>query len=91
MLGNAAGLVAHHIGLAQGVEQGRLAVVHMTHNRHHRRPRLQILLLVRLACKAHLHVGRGNALQAMTELLDHQLGGIGVYGLVDRRHDVHLH
>src|SRR3546814_10405562 len=34
---------------------------------------------------------RSDSLDAVTELADHQFGGIGIDGLVDGRHDAHLH
>ena len=41
MLGDAAGLLAHHIGRADGVEQRGLAVIDMAHDGDHRRARLR--------------------------------------------------
>ena len=43
MLGDAAGLLAHHVGRADGVEQRGLAVIDVAHDGHHRRARLQVL------------------------------------------------
>ena len=39
VLGDATRLAGHDVGLPDVVEQGRLAVVHVTHDRHDRRPR----------------------------------------------------
>ena len=41
VLGDAAGLAGDHIGLADGVEQRRLAVVDVAHDGDHRRTRLE--------------------------------------------------
>ena len=41
MLGNAASLRVGHMGAADGVEQRRLAVVHVSHDGHHRGSQLQ--------------------------------------------------
>jgi NhaP-type Na+/H+ and K+/H+ antiporter len=46
VLGDPAGLARHHAGLAQRVEQRGLAVVDVTHDRHHRRPRQGAFALV---------------------------------------------
>ena len=49
MLGDAAMLLGRHVGAANGVEQGGLAVIDVTHDRHHRRARQQrAFLLFRL-------------------------------------------
>ena len=42
MLGNAAGLAFRHTGEADGVQKGGLAVIHVAHNRDHRRPRCHL-------------------------------------------------
>ena len=46
VLGDATGLAGDDVGRADLVEQGRLAVVDVTHHRDHRRPRLLVLLVV---------------------------------------------
>ncbi len=78
MLGDAAGFLADDIGGADGVEQGRLAVIDMAHDGHHRSARLQVLFAVLLADEAFLHIGLRDAANAMAELLGDQLGGVGV-------------
>ena len=46
MLGDAAGLAGRHLGLADGVEQARLAVVDVAHDGDHRGPPLEVFGLV---------------------------------------------
>src|SRR5439155_693161 len=46
VLGDAAGLAGHHVGFPDAVEQLRLAVVDVTHDRHDRRARLEERLVV---------------------------------------------
>ena len=50
-----------------------------------------MLLGVGLAAQADLDVALGDAPQAMAELVDDELGGVGVDHLVDGRHHAHLH
>src|SRR5919202_1241214 len=45
VLGDAAGLARHHVGVADGVQQLRLPVVDVTHDGHHRRTGLPVLLV----------------------------------------------
>ena len=45
VLGDAAGLVAHDVGLADRVEQAGLAVVDVTHDGHDRRPGDEVLVV----------------------------------------------
>ena len=91
MLRDAAGFAAGDIGLAQRVEQRGLAVVDMAHDGDHRRARLERLGQVLLAAQPDLDIGLGDAPQAVSELGDDQLGGVGVDDLVDRRHHAHAH
>ena len=46
---------------------------------------------VRVAAETDLDVGFGDALDLVAELRHQQFGGIGVDGLVDRRHHAHAH
>ena len=91
MLGDAAGLAGRDIGFAQRVEQRGLAVVDMAHHGDHRRARLQRLFAVLLAAQADLDIRLGDPAQAVAELGDDELGGVGVDDLVDRRHDPVAH
>ena len=91
MLGDAARLARHDVGLAQCVQKRRLAVIDVAHDRHHRRTWDQRCFVVGLAPEPDLDVGSRDALGAMPELAHHQFGGIRVKRLIDGRHDVHLH
>ena len=62
MLGDAAGFAAHHIGLADGVEQRGLAVVDMAHDGHDRRARTAASPDRRPRRTGLLDVGFGDAL-----------------------------
>ncbi len=90
MLGDAAGLAAHHVGLAQRVEERGLAVIDMAHDGDDGRPRDQRFGLVALiAAQSDLDVGLGDAADLVAELGDDDLGGVGVDRLVDGRHHAH--
>ena len=86
VLRDAAGLAGHHVGLADGVEQRRLAVVDVAHDGDDGRARLLILLVVGLADEAFLDVGLRHALGRVAELAHDQLGRVGVDHVVDLVH-----
>src|SRR3954453_15610092 len=56
VLGDAAGPPRHHVRVADGVQQLRLAVVDVTHDGHHRRARLPVLRLA-LVTEGEVEVG----------------------------------
>ena len=91
VLGNAAGFVGRYVGIAEGVQQRRLAVVHMAHHRNNRRPGNQSRILVLFALEAEFHIGFGDAFQLVAEFGDQQFRRVGIDGLVDGRHHVHFH
>ena len=91
VLGDAARLARRDVGIAQRIEQRGLAVVDVAHHGHHRRARLQILGPVLDALEADLDVGLADPLGLVAELAHDQLGGVGIEGLIDGRHDAHLH
>ena len=91
MLGNAAGLLRDDVGRADGVEQGRLAVIDMAHDGDHGRTPLQIFGVVVRADEAFFDVGLGNAPHSMPEFLGDELGGIGVDHIGDLVHVAVLH
>ena len=91
VLGDAARLAGHHVGLADGVEQRRLAVVDVAHDGDDRRARLQRALFVLLADEARFDVGLGHALGRVAELLHDELGGVDVDHIVDLVHRAFFH
>ena len=91
MLGDATRLAGRHISMAQRVQQAGLAMVDMAHDRHHRRPRLEIGHGIARTFQAKLDIGIGDAAGAMAEFGNHQLGGVGVDRLGDGRHHAQLH
>ena len=78
MLGDAARLAGDDIGLADRVEERRLAVVDVAHDGDHRGARLEILDRVGGDEQARLDVGLGDAADAVAHLLGDDLGGVGV-------------
>ena len=86
VLRDAAGLAGHHVGLAQGIEQRRLAVVDVAHDGDDGSARGERIVAVFAAGKPLLDVGLGNALHRVAELLGEQLRGIGVDDVVDGVH-----
>ena len=91
VLGDPAVLTAGDIRLAQGVEEGGLAVVDMAHDRHNRGPGLQGLVPVIGPEEAFLHVGIRHTLDRVTELGGDQLGSIAVDHVVDLQHHALAH
>ena len=91
MLGDAAGLAAGDVGLAQRVEKRGLAVVDMTHDGYDGRARLKHLRLVGVAAQPDLNIGFGDPVRPMAEFGDDQLGRVRIQDLVHRRHDAHAH
>ena len=79
MLGDAAGLAAGDIGLAQRVEQRGLAVVDMAHDGDDRRARLEHRPRSSASPRRPISTSDfGDAAQAVAEFGDDQLGGVGV-------------
>ena len=91
MLGDPAGFARDDAGLADRIQKRGLAVVDVTHDRDDRGARLQILVLVLDLIDHLLDIGIRNADSAVAEFVDHQLGGIGVHGLVAGDHQAHAH
>ncbi len=91
MLGDAAGLAGDDVGLAHGVEQRRLAVVDVAHDRDHRgtldevlRGVLELRLLVDV-------VGRVDDLDLLVELVGEDLDRVVGQRLGERGHLAQLH
>ena len=75
-----AGLAGDHVGVADGIEQRRLAVIDVAHDGHDRRALIHVLGGILFAEQAFLDVGFGHALDAVAEFLGDELGGVGVDG-----------
>ena len=91
MLGDAPGFASRHLGVADRIQQRRLAVVHMAHHGDDRRAGLQIFRLVGFGLDHVLDIRIGNPHHPVAELLDDQLGRIGVDRLVLGDHEPHVH
>ena len=91
VLGDAAGLAGRHLGLADRVEQRRLAVVDVAHDRHDRRARLEVLVgVVELRLGVDL-VGGVDDLDLLVELVREHLDRVVGQRLGERRHLAQLH
>ena len=90
VLRNTTGLTGNHVGLADVVEQRGLTVIDVTHHRHNRGTRLQILFGIGLFDDSLSHFG-ADILRLEAKLLGHQVDGLGIEALVDGYHDTHTH
>jgi hypothetical protein len=91
VLGDAAGLARDDVRLADRVEQRRLAVVDVTHDRDDGRAVDEILgIVVERGLRVDL-VGRVDDLDLLVELVRDHLHGIVGEGLGERRHLAQLH
>ena len=93
VLGDAARLVIGHVGLPDLVQQRRLAVVDVAHDRHHRRPRSErAAVFDRLERVFQNRLGvEGDVLHGVLEIRGDQRCGVVVERLVDGRHDAQVH
>ena len=93
MLGDTARFARRHIGCPQSIQQGRLAVINMSHNRNHRRTRLAIFFIRRCIIndKVIFNVRLRNTFNCMAEIFDNQLGRIGIENIIHRCHCALLH
>ena len=92
VLGDAAGLSGRHRGVADGIQQGGLAVVHVTHDHHHGSPGHQILRLVLVVVNQPLLDGDDNLLLHLAaHLLGDDGGGVEVNDLAEGGHNAVLH
>ena len=91
MLRNPARLAGRDIARADRIEQRRLPVIDMAHDRDHGRPGDQGVVVVDLALEPDFDVGLADTLHLVAELLDHQLRGIRVDRLRDGGHRAHFH
>ena len=87
VLCDSSGLSRDHIGLADIVQQGSLAVVDVAHHCDDRRPGLEVLLPVRLAVLIDF-IGKlgGHELHLVSELLGDENEGLRIEPLVDGYH-----
>ena len=90
MLRDASGFPGNHIGITYIVEQRGLAMVYMPHDGHNRGARHQVFLIVFLFIHRFGNF-RTDILRLETELLGHQVDGLGIQTLVDRHHDADAH
>src|SRR5215469_16353480 len=94
VLGDAARLPGHHVGVPDGVEQLGLAVVDMAHDRHHRRPRLQVSALALVLTELDVEglqqlpvlLLGGDDLDVVVELGAEQMQGLVVHRLGGGHH-----
>ena len=93
VLRDAAGFARHHVRCAQCIQQGGLAVINVTHDRDDWRARHKIggVIIVGPSTEPDLDIGGGNAIRRMTKLGDDDFGGLGIDGLIHRRHHTHFH
>ena len=90
MLGDAAGLARRHVAVAEGIQQGSLAVIHVAHDGDHRGPGLELILPILLlgVVRQHVLIGLGDLLlQGDVVVAGDELAGIEVDVLVDGGHD----
>jgi hypothetical protein len=91
VLRDATRLASHDIGGADRIEQRGLAVIDVTHHGDHGRTRLLLFRRVGDVEQAFFHVGFGDALDAVPQLLRDELGGVGVDHVGDLHHLALLH
>ena len=91
VLGDAPGLPGDHVGLAVEIEDRGLAVIDVTHDRHHRRAWRHSTVVVVRRVEAFENVRIGNPADGVAQFSHHQFGGVGVDRLVHRSHHAHFH
>ncbi|KNX40127.1 hypothetical protein ROTO_33190 [Roseovarius tolerans] len=91
MLGDTTSLASDDLGISDRVQKRGLAVVNVTHDGDHRRPRHEILGLVLDLRDDVLHIRVADTHDAVAEFLDDQFCGIRVDRLVLRDHHAILH
>ena len=91
VLGDAAGLARGHLGLADRVEQRRLAVVDVAHDRDDRRALDEVLVGVVELRLGVVLVGRVDDLDLLVELVGEHLDRVVGQRLRERRHLAELH
>ena len=91
VLGDPARLAGDHLGLADRVEQRRLAVVHVAHDRHDRRPGGEVLVGVVVDRLLDLLLGAADDLDLLAERFRQGRDGLVGQRLGERRHLAQLH
>ena len=92
MLGDAAGLAAGHMGIADVVQQAGLAVVHVTHDHHNRGPGHQILSLILMGVnELFLNGDHHFLLHLAAHFLGDNGGGVKVDHLAQGGHNAVFH
>ena len=90
VLRDAARLARGDLGAADVVEQRRLAVVDVTHDRDDRRPWQRLVGGLHAGLQLFFDLVGFQHLGDVAHLLDHEHGRVLVHGLVDRGHDPHV-
>ena len=90
VLRDASGLAGNDIGLAHIVQQRGLTVIHVSHDGDDRRTRDKFALVILLLVDCLLHFG-ADIFRSVSELISHQIDGLGVQTLVDTYHDTDRH
>ena len=77
MLSNPARFALGYFGFANGIEEGGLAVIYMTHDGHHWRAALQIIEVIHIQHFRHFACRRlfSNLLHFIAQFLSYLLGG----------------
>ena len=91
VLRDPARLAGGNIAGADGVEQRRLAVIDMAHDRDHGRADKQSVGGIVLAPEPDLDISLADAPDLVAEVLDHELRGVGVDRLGNCHDCAHLH
>ncbi len=91
VLGDAAGFAAGHVGLADGVEQRGLAVIHVAHDGDHGRALYQVLRVLGLFHRLHGFFFVADGGGGCAELARHFGGQLGIERLVDGGEDAAVH
>ena len=86
MLSDAAGLPGDDIGVPDRVEQRRLAMIDMTHDRHDRRAWHEMFAAVCRIEEPFLDIGLGDPFHGVTEFLGDELRRVGIDHIGDFRH-----
>ncbi len=87
VLGNTAGLTRHNISFAQSIQQRGLTVVNVSHNRHNRCTRQQLIRGIFCPFNRIFDITVSHAFELMPQFLNHNLCRIGINRLVNGSHN----